>query len=68
MPPALIAAAEISQLWYLPPLVVAVSLVYGATRHELPWPILVQSYRAARWILTFMAVIFVILLLVSWLV
>lgn len=66
--PSLFAEVTVSQFWYLAPLVVAVSLVYGATRHELPWPILVHSYRAARWILGFMAVIFVILLVVSYFV
>jgi hypothetical protein len=55
-----------NQLWHLVPLIVAISLVYGATRHELMGPILCQSFRAATWILGFMAAIFAILLLVSW--
>lgn len=55
-----------SYLWYLAPLVVVVSLVYGATRHELMLPILWHSVRAAGWILGFMAVIFAILLILSW--
>jgi hypothetical protein len=50
-----------NQLWYLFPLVVSVSLVYGATRHELMWPILANALHTAVWILGFMAVIFVIL-------
>jgi hypothetical protein len=45
---------------------VAVSLVYGATRHELMGPILHQSVRAAAWIVGFMAAIFAVLYLVSW--
>lgn len=53
-------------LWYLVPLVVSISLVYGATRHELMGPILEQSVRAAVWILTFMAGIFAVLLFISW--
>ena len=55
-----------NQLWYAVPLIVAVSLVYGATRHELLGPILHQSYRAATWIVGFMAVIFAVLFVVSW--
>jgi hypothetical protein len=57
---------NISFLWYLAPLVVVVSLVYGATRHELMKPILWHAVRAAGWILGFMGVIFLILLLLSW--
>jgi hypothetical protein len=51
-----------NQLWYLFPLVVSVSLVYGATRHELMRPILANALHTAVWILGFMAVIFVVLL------
>ena len=39
-----------NELWYLLPLVVSISLVYGATRRELMGPILIQAVRAARWI------------------
>jgi hypothetical protein len=55
------------QVWYLFPLVVSVSLVYGATRHELMRPILANALHTAVWILGFMAVIFVILMGVNWL-
>ncbi len=55
-------------LWYALPLIVAVSLVYAATRHEAPGPILRHALRAGAWILSFMAIIFVILFLVSLLV
>lgn len=54
-------------LWYLPPLVVAVSLVYGATRHELMRPILDQALRAGVWILGFMGIIAAVLCVLSWL-
>jgi hypothetical protein len=50
-----------NQLWYLFPLVVSVSLVYGATRHELMRPILANALHTAIWILGFMAVIFAVL-------
>lgn len=57
----------VNQLWYVLPLVVTVSLVYGATRHELMSPILHNAFRAATWIIGFMAIIFFVLLGVSWL-
>ena len=56
-----------NQLWYVVPLIVAISLVYGATRHEFMGPILHNAFRAATWIAGFMAIIFVVLLGVSWL-
>ena len=59
--------AAVNQLWYVLPLVVSVSLVYGATRHELMGPILHNSFRAATWIIGFMAIIFFVLQGVSWL-
>ncbi len=55
-----------NRLLYAIPLVVAVSLVYGATRHELMRPILQHALRAATWIVGFMAIIFFVLLLISW--
>ena len=48
------------------PVILAVSLVYGATRHELVQPILHNAYRTAVWTVGFMAVIVGILLVVSW--
>jgi len=57
-----------NHLWYALPLIVSISLVYGATRHELIGPILHNSLRAATWIVGFMATIFVILWAVSWFV
>lgn len=55
-----------NRLWYALPLIVAISLVYGATRHELIGPILHQAFRSATWILGFMALIFAVLYLISW--
>lgn len=51
-------ALTFSRFWYLAPLLVSVSLVYAATRHELMTPILVHAARFAVWILVFMAVVF----------
>jgi hypothetical protein len=53
--------------WYLP-LLAAVSLVIGATRHEKKHLILDQALRTAVWISSFMLGIYVVLQIVSWLV
>jgi hypothetical protein len=64
---SLLATGEtVNQVWYAIPLVIVVSLVYGATRHETIPGILVNAYHAATWIVSFMAVIFGILLVISW--
>lgn len=52
-------------LWYALPLIIAVSLVYAATRHEYIGPILAHALRFGAWIVGFMAIIFVILFVVS---
>ncbi len=64
--PLISQIVEVGDLWYALPLVIAVSLVYAATRHERMGPILAHALRIGVWILGFMAVIFVALLLVSW--
>ena len=53
-------------LWYALPLIIAVSLVYAATRHERMRPIVLHAGRVALWIVGFMAVVFVALGLISW--
>jgi hypothetical protein len=53
------------QLWYSVPLIISVSLVYGATRHELFAPILDHSLRTAFWMLTFIGSVFVVLLAIT---
>lgn len=62
----LASVADTNRLWYALPLVVSVSLVYGATRHELMKPILNNALRAAAGIGGFMGVIFVLLAIISW--
>lgn len=62
----MLASLWSAQLWYLLPLIVSVSLVYGATRHELPRPILYHAWHTAVWMLVFMGSIFAVLWLVSW--
>jgi multisubunit Na+/H+ antiporter MnhB subunit len=54
-----------SDLWYALPLVVAVSLVYAATRHESMQQIVRHAARVGTWIVGFMAVIFLVLALIS---
>lgn len=64
----LLAALPVSQLWFYLPLLVAISLVYGATRHELPGPILRHAWNTAVWMTMFIGTIFLIVLLLTWLV
>ena len=51
-------AAHVAQIWYSLPLVVAISLVYAATRHERMVPILQHALRFGFWIVAFMAIVF----------
>lgn len=51
--------------WYAVPLIVSISLVYGATRHEHIIPILANAYKSALWIVIFMAVIFLVIWIVG---
>ena len=55
-------AAHVAQIWYSLPLVVAISLVYAATRHEHMVPILQHALRFGLWIVGFMAVVFALLI------
>jgi hypothetical protein len=66
MNPILLAAIATNQLWYALPLIVVVSLVYAATRHEEIGPILSHALRIGVWIIGFMVTVFAVLLLVSW--
>ena len=62
----LLFALGVNHIWYALPLVVTVSLVYAATRHEEMTPILQHAFRVAVWIVGFMAIVFVVLMLMSW--
>lgn len=57
--------AAIPQIWYALPLIVVVSLVYGATRHENLREILAHSLRNAIWCVGFMAIIFFLIWIVG---
>ncbi|HEV3339512.1 MAG TPA: hypothetical protein VG125_04125 [Pirellulales bacterium] len=63
--PFALLAVRINDLWYAVPLIVAVSLVYSATRHELPQPIAAGAVRMAAWIGAFMVIGFAILFAMS---
>ncbi|HEX4144352.1 MAG TPA: hypothetical protein VHY91_12660 [Pirellulales bacterium] len=66
MVPHFLLFGAINQLWYALPLILVISLVYAATRHELMSPILLHAVRLGVWIAGFMAAIFAVLLAVSW--
>lgn len=63
----ILAAADLLRMWYALPIIVSVSLVYSATRHEEMGAILVHAARFAVWILAFMGILFVLLQFLSWL-
>jgi hypothetical protein len=52
-------------MWYAVPLVVAVSLVYSATRFEETPSILAHACRTAVWVVGFMVAVFVAFFLIS---
>jgi hypothetical protein len=47
-----------NDLWFALPLVIVVSLVYAATRHEAIRPILRHARRFGTWVVGFMVVVF----------
>jgi len=47
----------VPRMYYVVPLIIAVSFVYGATRHERLDQILVHSLRSAVWVTFFLAII-----------
>jgi len=56
-----------ARLWYAVPLVVVVSLVYAATRHEVMVPILDHAFKFGTSIVLFMLGVFVVLFAIDWL-
>ena len=55
------------RMWFAVPIIVSVSLVYAATRHEELGSILIHAGRFAVWIVVFMAIVFAGLQVMSWL-
>jgi hypothetical protein len=64
----LVVSMSIGYLLMYIPLLLAVSLVVGGTRHEKTELITDQSLRTAAWITSFMLGIYAVLQLVSWMV
>ncbi|MEM8945021.1 MAG: hypothetical protein AAGD11_07545 [Planctomycetota bacterium] len=67
MLPSLAPLLADMNLWYSLPLIVSVSLVCAATRHEQIMPILTHAARFALWIGVFMAGVMGLLSLMDWL-
>ncbi|MCC7086318.1 MAG: hypothetical protein IT427_15045 [Pirellulales bacterium] len=63
----LLAAVGAMRLWYAVPLVVSVSLVCAATRHEELRAILIHAGRFALWIIVFMGIVLCVIQALSWL-
>ncbi len=55
-------------LLYFVPLLIAIALVFGATRHEDMSLILKHAGHTARWIGGFMGLIFVVILMIQYFV
>ncbi len=57
MTPTILPIFAVMNLWYALPLIVSVSLVCAATRHEDYSPILQHAMRFGLWIVAFMVVV-----------
>ena len=53
-------------MWYALAAIVAISLVYAATRHERMLPILIHAGRVFLWIVGFMLLVFLVMQFISW--
>ncbi len=62
----LLLLAEVNLMWYSLPLIVSISLVYSATRHEEMGPILGHAARLAVMITVFMVIILLVLAAISY--
>ena len=58
-------AGVLPNIYYAAPLVVVISFVYGATRHEHPVEIIKHSFRSIIWVVGFMAAIMLVIWLAS---
>ena len=61
----LVASLLYHRMWYAVPLIVVISLVYAATRHEAMRPILSHAVRFGSWVVGFVLIVFVILWAIS---
>ena len=55
-------------LLYFLPLLLAISIVYGATRHEDLGAIIRHSLQSGYWVAGFMGIIFLVLLIMGWMI
>ena len=62
----IILLSAIARIWYSLPLIVVVSLCYGATRHEQLREIAIYTVKTCIWVLGFMATIFLIVMLTGY--
>ncbi len=53
-------------IWYAVPLIVTVSFVYGATRHEEPRAILRYTWHTAVWLTAFMVILGGLICFADW--
>ncbi|MCI0332869.1 MAG: hypothetical protein L0228_06565 [Planctomycetes bacterium] len=60
------AATGAARLWYAVPLIISVSLVCAATRHERMGSILIHALRFAIWVLVFMGIVLGVIQILSW--
>ncbi len=54
-----------AQIWYSVPLILVISLVYGATRHEYLKEIFIHALRAGIWLVGFLGIIFFVVWWIS---
>lgn len=66
MTAGLLFAANVTMTWYLFPLAAVISLVYSASRYELPEAILKRAGRLFVTILVFMVLVLGVLVVLSW--
>ena len=52
---------DVQSTWYLFPLTIVISLIYSASRYELPSKILSRAGRMFLTIMIFMGIVFVVL-------
>lgn len=62
----LVATSRYGELFYALPLIAAISLVYAGTRYERMSDVIPRALRMAGWTIFFMALCFVLLLLIGW--
>jgi len=64
--PILLADVWTAKIWYSIPLVVAISLVYAASKHELTAPLLRTAWQTAVWMLSFMGFVLLMMWMITW--